>query len=270
MKKLLNILLVILICLSASACDYFEEESPMIKYSSLQEINKNAGVNICKPTDLEISDEKYLMVDNNTATYQFISNGYIYYIRGCKDLVNDMSGIFINNKPAFAGVTDKVAFAEAEGYKVYRFILGNKQYVFGVNDEGKMIMDDFSIQFTNYRNQMISENTMQEVKKLIGSYQDSYSQRASAEVILGDDINQVVVNIKWSNSSTETEEFICVCKFDMGKLMYDEITHQLNNGETITELNDYASGYFSIKDNKLYWDGSGNTQTSNCIFEKIN
>lgn len=274
MKKILSVLLILIACLSLVACDFNKKENPMATYESLDEINKLAGVNICKPEGMEISDEKFLMTDNQTAAYQFVSNGYIYYIRACKDTVNDMSGIFINNKPAFEGVTDKVAFAEADGYKVYRFILGNKQYCFGVNDEGKLIMDDFSMQFANLKNQMIQETTLKEVKDLLGTYQDSYSQRANAEVVIGEDINQVIVTISWANSSDEIEEFICECKYDMGKLIYDKISHNLitqssKDGIAKTELNDYSSGYFSIKDNKLYWDGSGNESTSKCVFERL-
>lgn len=273
MKKILKVLLMLLMCLSLVACDLNEKESPWQKYSSLEEINKLTGVNICKPEGMEITNETFITNDNQTAAYQFESNGYVYYVRGCRDLTNDMSGIFVNNKPAFAGVTEKVAFVEAEGYKVYRFILGNKQYVFGVNDEEKLSKDTFSEQFTNYRNQMIRKNTIQEIKDLLGEYQDSYSQRASAELILGDDINQIIVNVKWSNSSTESEEFVCICKYDMGKLIYDEISHTSTNTEdnnSTTELNDYSSGYLSIKENKLYWDGSGNDLTKTCVFEKIN
>lgn len=274
MKVIFKYFSILLVCLFLTSCAK-QQENPLVEYSSLKEINKLAGVNICKPAINGITNEKFYMNENETASYQFEVNNYIYYIRGCRDLYNDMSGIFINSKPAFEGVTDKVAFVEEEGYKVYRFILGNKQYCFGVNDKENLSKDLFSEQFENYKNQMIEENTLSEIKDLVGLYQDSISQRASAEIKLVDDINIVAINIMWSNSASSTEEIKCECKFSLGELMYDEISHTVtevdeNNIETTIELDDIGPGHFLIKGKALYWEGTNNEALAKCVFEKIN
>lgn len=274
MKKILSILLILLTCISLTACDK-EEENPVKNYSSLNEINKIAGVNIVKPATMGVTNETFMIGDNNTAVYMFELNGNKFYVRACRDLQNDMSGIFINNKPAFDGVTDKIAYAEGQGYKVCRMILGNKQYSFGLLINDETTDEYFENAAMEYRNQMIQEVSLPVVNQIIGSYQDSTSQRANAVVTSGDDINRVNVDITWSNSAEEYEEWICECIVDMGMMTYSKITNIKNivNDQGETELltnEEEVDGYFSIVDNKIYWDGSNNKQTSSCVFEKIN
>lgn len=273
MKKIFSILLILLTCISLSACNK-KEENPVKNYSSLEELNKDAGVNIVKPATMGITNETFLMGDNQTAVYMFELNGNKFYVRACRDLENDMSGIFINNKPAFDGVTDKVAYAEGQGYRVCRMILGNKQYSFGLLMNEDTTDEYFENAAMEYKDQMIQEVSLPIVNELIGTYQDSTSQRANAVVTRADDINRINIDITWSSSAEEYEEWICECVVDMGMASYKQIKHIKNTvdeqGNTTLETNDEVyDGYFSITDNKLYWDGSGNNQTSSCVFEKI-
>lgn len=273
MKKILSALLVLTICLSLVACKQTPEQ-PVQQYESLEEINDQANVNICKPAAMGITDEKFYMVDNNTAAYQFVMNGYKCYIRGCRDLVNDMSDLFVDGKGLFEGCEEKISFGEAQGYKACRFILGNRQYIFGINDKEEMQEDYFESQAHTLIQQMINDVTLPEIKELVGEYQDSTYERASMTAELSD-INKININIKWSSSASSYDEWNCICYINMGKAVYDTITHTSNvidedGNITPTTLDDYKDGYFSLKENKILWDGSSNKETSTCIFEKIN
>lgn len=274
MKRTLSILLVLLICLSLSACKQ-EPEQPIRTYETLEEINSQANVNICKPAVMGVTEEKFSTGDHNTALYQFELNGYSYYVRACKDTINDVSDLFKNNKPLFEGCTEKIAFDEATGYKACRFILGNRQYVFGVYDEEKMNQEDFESQALSLIDQMINQLTLPEIQELVGKYEDSTSKRAAAEVKLADDINQIIIDITWPNASSSYDEWKCQCYINMGKAIYDTISHTTNEVDeqgnvTPTSLDDYGQGYFTLKENQILWDGSENEITQTCVFKKIN
>lgn len=115
-----------------------------------------------------------------------------------------------------------------------------------------------------------NENSTKEVVSLAGSYQDSTSQRASAQVEQVNE-NEIKIDITWSSSATEYDEWIINAKISDGKASYDSITHNrvsfVDDQETTEELNDYGPGYFEIDGEKLLWTGSGNSQTSTCVFE---
>ena len=261
MKKILSLLLVVLTCLSLVACSEEEVENPIKQYSSLEEINKIAGVCLVSPEFSGKKNEKYYMIDNNTASYVFELDGYQYCMRGTKDTKNDMSGIFKNSVPLFDENSDMIAKEEAEGYKVYRTILGNKQYIFEVHDEGKIDDETFDNQFEQVYDQIIYESSISDVKAMIGDYQDSVSQRAMLKVSLID-VNVFQFDITWSSSATEYDEWIVIVPAKDVKLDYDKIDHyrvtcQENGTESRENLDDYLPGYFKTEDGKIYWTGCG-------------
>ena len=108
------------------------------------------------------------------------------------------------------------------------------------------------------------------VDSLLGSYQDSVSQRATAEVGKVDD-NTVEIEIHWSSSAENSDEWIIKAKIDGKKLTYDEndFTHFSITGETSTIVENEPAGYFEVKDGKLAWTGSGVDATATCVFEKV-
>lgn len=273
MKKILSLLLVLLTCLSLSACMKEDIENPVKEYSSLEEINSKAGVYLVTPGVMGKSNEKYFMLDNNTAAYSYDLNGYNYYMRGTKFVAEDMSGIFKDGKLLFSGNQDQVAYGEAEGYKVYRFFLGSRQYIFGVNDNGTLDKETFDAQFLEIYNQIMYDASFEEIKNLIGTYQDSTSQRASMNISLSE-VNQLLIDITWSSSATEYDEWIMNARVNDSKAVYDSVAHYLvvtlEDGTLDSQtLGDYQAGYFEIKDGKLLWSGSGDELTSSCVFEKV-
>lgn len=274
MKKILSLLLVLLTCLSLFGCAKDEIPNPVKQYSSLQEINNKAGVYIVSPGVMGKTDEVFYIIDNNTASYAYKLNGYYYYIRGTKDLADDMSGIFKNGRLLFEDNQDQIAYGEAEGYKVYRFFIGSRQYIFGVEDKDTLDKELFDQQFKEVYNDILYACTPDDVKKLAGDYQDSTSQRATMHIDLID-VDELLIDITWSNSATEYEEWIANAKTNGSKASYDSIVHYLvtvDENEKINSetLGDYEAGYFEIKNEKFLWTGSGNKLTSSCVFEKVN
>ena len=108
------------------------------------------------------------------------------------------------------------------------------------------------------------------IDSLLGSYQDSTSQRAMAEISKVDD-NTVNIDIRWSNSAISYEEWIIKAKIDGSKLTYakNDLTHFNNDNGNQTTINDVKEGYFEVKDGKVLWSGSGDEYLSTCVFEKL-
>lgn len=274
MKKVLKTMLLISVCFLLTACWGKEDEveNPMKKYDSLEEINEIAKSKIVPPALAGITDEQYYMVDHNTAAYKFKINGLPYTIRACADPNVDMSGVFVNGRAVFEDCSLPLDYAESEYYKIYRFLIGKFQYIFGVEDNGAVDKDTFFEQFSEVYETILDASTPEEVKKLVGNYQDSTSQRASATVNIID-VDKIFIDVTWSSSATESDGWSITAKVDDGIASYDEIQHirssEVDGEEKIDELNDYEAGYFEIQEGKLLWTGSGNPQTYECVFEKI-
>lgn len=278
MKKLLVTLLALLMCVSLAACSNKEEEvvpeNPVKQYETLAEINEIAGVELVAPGVAGKTGEEYYIIDNKTAVYKFSLNGYEYFMRGCRDASIDMSGVFVDGKTLFAGHEDEIFdFEEGEGYKVGRFILGGRQYIFGVYDQETMDQNVFLDLCTEISNLIISNATSKETKAVTGSYQDSTSQRAVAYVTVSD-IETLTIQIYWASSATEYDEWDMTGKLENGKINYSEVEHYYvvidENGKTAQyPQGDFKPGYFEVKDNQLLWTGSGEEQSSTCVFEKV-
>ena len=276
MKKLLVTLLALFICFSLTGCKKEEEiVNPVKKYETLQEINEIAGVTLVSPAVPEISDQEYYIIDNKTAAYKFTVSGYEYYMRGCRDTSIDMSGVWVDGKTLFQDhLEDVFDFEEGDGYKVGRFILGGRQYIFGVHDKETMDKNVFLDLCSQISNQVIVEGTHDEVKALVGTYQDYVSQRASANVMLTD-IDTLTIDIIWPNTAYEYDEWVMTnAKYELTKLKYSEVIHTYNimyddGSMDVIDQKDFEPGYFEIKDNKLLWTGSGNEFASMCEFEKV-
>lgn len=269
MKKLFTIFLCLFTLIG---CTKKEVPNPFSEYTSLNEINDKADVHIVPLNNCEIEKENFYMIENNTASYVFVINGIEYYIRGVRDTGNDMSGIIIDGHLAFEGSTEDIDYRENEEYKVFRFILDNTQYIFGVHDYGKVNQEEFFNQFYELYGQIIEASTKEEVKQYIGYYEDCVSMRAGAVVRLNN-VNTLLIDIIWSSSADEYDEWVTEGKIKNNKIEYKNIAHTKNkiNGEEVEILSteEGQAGYFEIIDNKICWTGSGNEQTSICEFIKI-
>lgn len=115
-----------------------------------------------------------------------------------------------------------------------------------------------------------SEYTYEE---LSGSYSDSFSQRAELFASAGDDA--LYLNISWSSSADEVSMWSMSAQFtDNNKLSYSDCAYgtlsfaEDPEGE-YKEISVGGTGYFTVSDGKLLWDGAEEDWCQDCVFEKV-
>lgn len=276
MKKLLTILLALLTLFTIVGCSKKEEVigddtvNPMVSYDSLEEINEIVKTKLIHAPVMGVSDEKFYVINGEIAEYDFTVNGNNYCFRGAKDLTSDISGIYIDGKPAFEGSTINYDYASDGASKVSRFLVDDTQYTLSINDNGAMDDETFVSISGEFYDLLIEDASNEEAVKLIGDYQDSYSMRASATLELVG-VNNLLIDITWSNSANAYDEWMIFGQYQDGKLVYDndDIVHFVIDGEDMKMVDDCLAGYFEIVDGNVCWSGSGNNATNLCVFEKM-
>lgn len=120
------------------------------------------------------------------------------------------------------------------------------------------------------------ETVMEDLEKFVGAYQDEYSQRASADVSLNEDKESLKMRVHWSDSAWSGVIWEMDLTKDGDKLVYTngvkdyyQFTSE-TEPETYTRMDENQSGYFEIKDDKLYWLGSPEDDCKECIFSLPN
>ena len=279
MKKILTLLLVLATLFTVAGCSKKENQeeiiggntvNPMVSYDSLEEINEIVGTKLMHAPVMGVSDEKFFVINAEIAEYNFTVNGNNYCFRGAKDLASDISGVYIDGKPAFEGSTINYDYASDATNKVCRFLVGDTQYTFAINDNGAMDDDTFVSIANEFYDLLIEDASDKEAVNLIGDYQDSYSQRAKATLdLMG--VNNLLIDITWSSSASAYDEWMIYGQYQDGKLVYDndDIVHFTVDGDEMLMVNDSIGGYFEIVDGNVCWSGSGIEATSSCVFEKI-
>ncbi|MDO4940073.1 MAG: hypothetical protein Q4E33_00075 [Erysipelotrichaceae bacterium] len=279
MKNILKVVLVSMMCLCLFACSNTVEpedetisgmSNPMVVYDSLEEINEKVGVKLSIPQDMVTEKESYQIINDEIAEYDFTDEGYQFALRGAKKN-DDISGIYINSKMAYD--KDDLGFVEDENFKAYRFFVEENQYVLTVKDNGEISEDDFDIICNSIENEIYKNESCEDTIALIGNYQDSYTQRASATIELAGR-DKVLLTITWPNSVEEYEEWGAVSSCSSNKIRYDSLVHKVivtdaeGNSDVSTNIVE-EDGFFVIKDGKLYWTGANDETKANCVFEKI-
>ena len=282
MKKLLNVLLILLISFSIVACssnsttetEEKEEETsgnasmanPMVSYDSLEAINKKVGVNIISPAIMGKDNEKFFVIADKIAQYDFELNGSKFTVRGALETNEDISGIHDENN-VFNPNEDFVFYTN--DFYLDRFFDVNKQYTIVLTNPGDVTEEQFSNICSEFENIMKWHND----DPIVGEYQDSVSQRATAIVERFGDTYNIVV--EWPSSSNElTSWYMYEAVLNDGKLEYqkEEMYHSIfdENGDTVSsdEKVNTTPGYFTIEDNKLYWTKASEEYLQECVFEK--
>lgn len=290
MKKLALILSLLLVfCSAFTACgsDTADETTapdagngnnaglanPMVDYNSLDEINEIAGVNIVHPGVMGVTDESFSVISGKIAQYRFTLAGYDYCFRASKTLNEEISGIYINGGLAFEGCTSDYAITGDDTCHACRFIVDNTQYIFSVLDNGLISDNDFDSQCVEIRNTVISSVSDDAYLKLVGSYQDIVSERATAEVKFADK-NLLSITVEWASSAEEGDTWQVFASIDEEEddlLVYDmqSIAHYRHSAGNSFAVNDCVPGYFEITKTGFNWSGSGVQRTSECDFERI-
>ncbi|MBR2578061.1 MAG: hypothetical protein IKE38_03925 [Erysipelotrichaceae bacterium] len=276
-KRLLKTLLITVVFLFNVSCSKLtvmidRVTEPKTEYETLEEINETAGTCLVRLPVNGISDERYYMTADDIAEYDFTFNGLSCCFRASKTLNKDISGVRIDGDPAFVDMSEDMSVNfEDKNLKIGRFTVKDVQYSLSFEDGGNLSYSDFAGILADARDTISQIVFSEEIKGLIGMYYDSYSMRAHAEISLVDN-SDLVVDVQWSDSAYEYEEWIMFVRYDGERLNYDDSIHisvvQTYNGEEAVPYDDGGSGYFEIIDGRLYWTGSGDPNTEQCVFER--
>lgn len=247
--------------------------NPIVEYSSLEEINKAAGVNLMKPAVMGVSKERFSVIDGKIAQYVCDINGREWTFRGACVTDEDISGIF----------DERNVFVPREDYGVYanefcldRFFDGDRQYTIVVKDpvsaDGEILLDGEA--FSNCCMEMRSIQQQHMNDPLVGDYQNTADEKMALYVERRGDEYVMSVNLNVSDS-----EFKCWTMHgavrDGDRLTYrgEEIgryTYDAEGNETSSDVTAANNlGYFEIKDSRLYWTGAAEEECRTSVFEKI-
>lgn len=273
MKKILVLLLTVLMAMSLVACSNNEKKeeenntsanmvNPMKEVDSLEEVNQTAGINLVSVPVAGKENEKYFVIEATDMTigqYNFTVNGVEYTLRGANYTEGDISGAYSDDNDFVPG---QEAMVYSNDFNLYRFYVGETQYtIYLAKQDGQ--------------NEEAFANVAMEIKKLIsgeaddpyaGSYQDSVSQRASAQVAKNGDVYEITVT--WSSSAEEYTEWKMEATLNGDKLEYKGENIENHKGEEVESTAANNAGYFDIIDGKLYWTGAAQEECRACIFEK--
>ena len=113
--------------------------------------------------------------------------------------------------------------------------------------------------------------TINYADSISGNYKDSVSKKAFAKVY--DNGEEAEIIISWPFSATDRTVWEMNCKIDGKKLTYTDCK-KTNfkadaNGEGAGKVEyENGTGYFTLKDGKLLWDGAADENCTSCVFEK--
>ena len=133
MKKLLTIMFALLMAITLCACSNTNKQgdepigmpNPMVEYNSLEEINEKVGVHLVHPGVMGVSDEKFFVISDKIAEYDFSVAGGKYCFRAASDVSEDISGVHFSEGTMFADADTKTTFYSDDTYNGFRCLLDN-------------------------------------------------------------------------------------------------------------------------------------------------
>lgn len=162
MKKITALLVCFVLVFALCACGKSEPaaedepevgmQNPMTEYTSLDDVNKAVGGNLCGPAAMGVSDEAFFVINAGSyklGEYRFKMNGCEYCLR-CAKTPEDISGIYLSggegtafSETGDADADDAIQFNSDDTYKCARWFVGDMQYVLSANDGGEIEQDTF-------------------------------------------------------------------------------------------------------------------------------
>jgi len=284
MKKILAIVLAIAMIFCFAGCGKTEEPAavglpnPMVEYSSLQEIDAEAEVGLMPIGNA--SDEKFYVINGETAEYDFTIDGIEYSYRANNGTYEDISGLYGANGAVFTNFhpgNDEPSYVVAtDEFKTARwFSMAQIQYVLTAKDGGKLSAEDFNALVESCQADTGLMISSEFYDSLAGEYADKVSQRAVMEVeSIG--YEGLIIKIWWGNSATETEYWemdVAITESD-GLLTYNDGLHQRitfpedGSEEQYETIGENMSGYFSYnaETDEIDWSGAPEESCQSCIF----
>lgn len=286
MKKYLAILLALVMMLSMAACGEKKQEqplgpgaeSPITEMGSLEELNNELGLRLAGPGVMGVTDNYYNIVDCEEfkiAEYGFTVNGYECVFRGSPIYDHDISGVYLEKGLAYEGkdVTDEIDYVFSGEYKLGRWATIDGQYVFLLLDPNKDMDEDTFKSIAEELKYLANPGNLNgDLAAYVGSYADSYSQRAVADVTLAED-GLLHILVHWGSSAWESVNWEMNATLTEDGLLsyYDEtktnIVFKEDGTEEYTVVYEGQEGFFAPSEGKLEWTGAYEEDCRSCVFE---
>ena len=289
MRKLLTIILTLAMIISFGACgkdaaseknEFAGLQNPMTSYTSLEDINTKYNVHLMKPGIAGVSDESFYGIDSEQygiAQYNFVAGGYEYCFRATADTFDDISGIYNGEQTIFyteaQGEPEEDMLVVLDNLKAARWFIGEKQYVLSVNDNGEMEEETFKGIVAEMK-ALSDDRVASGIESFIGSYYDSYSQRASLDITANDD-GTLHLLVNWGSSASETDQWEMNAEYTPdGALYYTDGVHSRiifpdDANEEVTIIEENQIGSFTVfDDGQIAWMGATDEDCKECVFEK--
>lgn len=247
--------------------------NPIVEYSSLEEINELAGVNLMKPPVMGVSDERFSVINGRIAQYICDINGMEWTFRGASITDEDISGMY-DERNVFTPNEDSVLYANE--FYLDRFFDGDLQYTIAasepVSDDEEIILDEET--FSNCCMEIKSILKQHIDDPLVGDYQNTTDDRMILYVERQGDYYTVSVNLNVSDRESKCWTILDAVKDgdrltykgeEIGEYSYDDDWNETSSDVTVSN----NIGYFEIKNDKLYWTGAAQEECRLCEFEKI-
>ena len=280
MKKLMIVLVALVMSCQLAAClaeDNANEPvgmpNPIVEYASLEEINTMIGVKLMHPAVMGVANERFSVISNTIAQYDCEINGLEWTFRGAYLTDEDISGIY-HEFNEFTPDQDFTLYTNE--FYLERFFDGDRQYtivVMGpVSVDGEVLLDEET--FSNICMEFESIQKQHMDDPLVGDYEDTVSQRATAIVERHGDVYNIIVD--WADSESELNRWVmydAVPEENMLTYQGEEIGHYAYDAEgnetscEVTATNNI--GWFEIHDGMLCWTGAAQEECRSCVFEKI-
>ena len=283
MKKVLAIMLAAAMIFSMAACGNKKEESnvinPWVTYESLEKLNEKFGCKLTHPAVMGVSDEAFSALETeneNIAQYKFSLGGFEYSLRFSPEFEKDISGLYIGNNTAFAGVSGDANISSSD-FKAARWTTVDGQYCLSVSDKGNMDANSFNNVATEIKNATIpglSDAEKQVIyDNLAGEYTDSFSGRAVLDL---ESVQGAVKGlVSWGSSASENDTWNFTLKLgEDGLFYYTDCLHARHTwddkgNEKVEEIAKDQSGYFELNEKgTMLWTGAAEEDCRECAFDK--
>lgn len=252
----------------------FNLPNPMVECASLDELNEALHGNLKSPGAMGVTEQKYYLIGDDIAEYDFTMNGVEYSVRFSPMYDTDISGYYINGQNAFTGMpANGIEYAEDGTAKLARWATIDGQYVLSAK-EAQGNFEAVAQEMSNMTNPGMSESELATYYSILaGEYTDTVSQRATmtAEAVGSEGVR---LTVHWSSSASEYTEWVMTARTDADGLLcyYDlkeaVITTDADGKETREEVDAATEGHFFDDCGKLLWEGAEEEQCRACVFEK--
>ena len=280
MKKILIICLLLAFAFGAVA-ETVGMPNPVTEYETLSEINEIVGCELAHPAVMGVTDERFSVIETEScliAEYCFDLNGLEYTFRCGAVADEDISGVYIDGESAFGSPEgNDIEYAFGEGFKLARWFDINGQYIL-IQDDQENVMDEETFRLIAEEMKDLTSTVPTEseleafYESLEGIYDDSFSQRATAEVTANGS-EGALIKVFWAESATVMYNWTMNVKLmEDGLLCYKDgsLVIVTIEGETDTAEVQYenAEGFFSYDGEALYWNGAEDESCTDCVFVK--